>query len=261
MTAVPEGMALAAWHQRYLQQAGWTQKVRRHLFAKAGLQPNAKILEVGCGTGAVMSQIAAETEYNQTGIDLDYASLVFAQASCPETDLAQADGHLLPFADASFDAAYCHYFLLWVDDSRQVLHEMRRVTKSGGAVIALAEPDHAARIDSPTPLDELGRLQTVALATQGANIWMGRLLSMTFQKAGLELVVSGMLGAEWSPSDPMPDGLEWETIRSDLVDVMSDVELSRYQAADQAAWESGTRVLFVPTFYALGIVPERSSSS
>ena len=261
MTTAPKGMALAAWHQRYLQQAGWTQEVRRHLFAIAGLQPNAKILEVGCGTGAVISQIAVETQYNQTGIDIDYASLVFAQGTCPKANLAQADGHLLPFADSNYDAVYCHYLLLWVDDPLQVLREMRRVTKPGGAVIALAEPDHASRLDAPTPLDELGRLQTVALTTQGANIWMGRLLGKTFQEAGLELVLSGMLGAEWSPSNQIPDDLEWETIRSDLADVMSDVELSRYQAADQAAWEAGTRVLFVPTFYALGLVPERLSSS
>ena len=255
MTAVPDGMSLETWHQRYLQQAGWTRELRQHLFAKAGLQPKAKVLEVGCGTGAVVSQIATETQYNQTGIDIDYSSLVFAKNTCPGTGLAQADGHLLPFADSSFDAVYCHYLLLWVDDPRQVLREMRRVTRPGGVVIALAEPDHASRIDAPTPLDELGRLQTVALTTQGANTWMGRLLSQYFQQAGLELVGSGMLGAEWSPSDQMPDNLEWKTIRSDLVDVMSEVDLSRYQAVDQAAWEAGTRVLFVPTFYALGIVP------
>ncbi len=248
-------MALAAWHQRYLQQAGWTREVRQHLFAKANLPPKAQVLEVGCGTGAVMSQIATETQYDQTGIDIDYPSLVFAQETCPKSDLTQADGHLLPFANSSFDAVYCHYLLLWVDDPLQVLREMHRVTRSGGAVIALAEPDHASRIDAPTPLDELGRLQTVALATQGANIGMGRLLSETFQKAGLELVLNGLLGAEWSPSEQMPDGLEWKTIRSDLAEVMSAVELSRYQAVDQAAWETGTRVLFVPTFYAVGVVP------
>ncbi|MBG0784059.1 MAG: class I SAM-dependent methyltransferase [Anaerolineaceae bacterium] len=255
MTVVAEGMNLTDWHHRYLQQAGWTRNIRQHLFSKAGLQSNAKVLEVGCGTGAVMSRIANETQYNQTGIDIDYPSLVFAQGTCPQADLAQADGHLLPFADASFDAVYCHYLLLWVDDSRQVLAEMRRVTKPSGVVIALAEPDHAARIDAPSPLDELGRLQTAALAAQGANIWMGRLLSQYFQKAGLEQVVSGLLGAEWSPSDQASSDLEWDTVRSDLADMMSKADLSRYQAVDQAAWKAGTRVLFVPTFYAMGVVP------
>ena len=255
MTDGQAGMNLADWHRRYLQQAGWTREVRKHLFAKADLQPNAKVLEVGCGTGAVMNQIATETQYNQTGIDIDYASLVFAQESCPKSDLAQADGHLLPFANSSFDAVYCHYLLLWVDDPRQVLREMRRVTQPGGVVIALAEPDHAARIDAPAPLDELGRLQTIALTTQGANIWMGRQLSHYFREAGLELIVSGMLGAEWSGSGQAQDNLEWETLRSDLADLLSKDEFSQYRAADRAAWEAGTRVLFVPTFYALGKVP------
>ena len=256
MAGDPEGMNLADWHRRYLQQAGWTRDVRRHLFAKAGLKPDARVLEVGCGTGAILNKLASETQYHLTGLDIDYPSLCFTRGTCPDSDLTRADGHLLPFATACFDAVYCHYLLLWVDDSIQVLREMCRVTKSGGAVIALAEPDHAARLDAPTPLDELGRLQTVALATQGANIWMGRLLAQYFRKVGLDLVLNGLLGAEWSNPGETHNDLEWETLRTDLDGVLNDVELAQYEAVDRAAWEAGTRVLFVPTFYALGIVPK-----
>lgn len=256
MTIKPMGMSLADWHNRYLQQAGWTREVRRHLFSQANMQPGAKILEVGCGTGAVLGQIGNETPFNLTGIDIDFPNLAFTQGTCPEAALTQADGHLLPFADGSFDAVYCHYLLLWVDYPVQILREMRRVTKPGGVVFALAEPDHASRIDAPAPLDELGRMQTVALATQGANIWMGRLLSQYFSEAGLKPVLNGLLGAEWTGEQKTADKLEWDTLRADLTDSLGEMELSQYQAVDQAAWETGTRVMFIPTFYALGKVPD-----
>ncbi len=72
-------LSLIDWHQRYLQQAGWTAEIRKHLFEKAGLKPGSKVLEVGCGTGAVLSQIAGKMELSLTGIDIDQASLAFAQ--------------------------------------------------------------------------------------------------------------------------------------------------------------------------------------
>lgn len=248
-------MSLADWHQRYLQQAGWTRQVRRHLFAKANLPSDAKILEVGCGTGAVLSQVAAETSYELTGIDIDRPCLAFIGRTCPKAHLAQADGQLLPFANGSFDAVYCHYLLLWVDYSVQVLREMRRVTKPGGAVMALAEPDHAARIDAPPPLDELGRLQTDALAAQGANVHMGRSLRQVFSDSGLKEIESALLGAEWLNSNLSPDPLEWMTLRADLNGILREEKLSEFEAAEGASRKQGIRVLFIPTFYALGFVP------
>lgn len=255
MTGAPPGMSLADWHRRYRQQSEWTRAVRQHLFTQGGLPPDAQVLEVGCGTGAVLGRMVAETSYQLTGIDLDRPSLVFAQRLPPQLNaLAQGDGRRLPFRDACFDAVYCHYLLLWVADPVRVLQEMRRVTRPGGAVIALAEPDHAARIDAPPPLDSLGHLQTAALAAQGADTQMGRKLAQCFRQAGLAEIRSGLLGAEWTAPGQAPDPLEWQTLQTDLASNLSAAELARYQALDQTAWGHGTRVLFIPTFYALGIV-------
>lgn len=244
-------MNLADWHQRYLQQSQWTAAVRRHLFESVGLVSGDHVLEVGCGTGAVMSRLARETSFDLFGIDIDHANLAFAARENETFRLAGADGHLLPFPDNAFDVVFCHYLLLWVANPAQILAEMRRVTRPAGAVMALAEPDHAGRIDSPPPLDQLGKLQTQALAAQSADVTLGRKLRGLFHEAGLANVTSGLLGAEWD-SETEPDPSEWQVLEDDLKGFVNPVMLGSFKATDNQAREKGNRVLFIPTFYAIG---------
>jgi ubiquinone/menaquinone biosynthesis C-methylase UbiE len=249
-------LSLADWHQRYCQQAEWTAEIRRHLFGKAGLEDSDRLLEVGCGTGAVLGSIAEEIDLEFFGVDIDRASLDFAHKENPDFNLTQADGHLLPFADGLFDAIFCHYLLLWVASPARVLAEMKRVTRPGGAVIALAEPDHTARIDFPPPLDELGRLQTAALTAQGADVSLGKRLRDLFTQTGLVKSTTGILGAQWGPSTEQISG-EWDVLRSDLNHSLSEDELNAFEAVDRQAWASGERVMFIPTFYAIGWVERK----
>jgi SAM-dependent methyltransferase len=248
-------MNLADWHRRYLQQSQWTADVRRHLFESAGLGAGARVLEVGCGTGAVMSQLAGENAFELYGVDINRANLAFAKTENAAFQLTQADGHRLPYPDGVFDAVFCHYLLLWVHDPVKVLAEMRRVARPSGAVIALAEPDHAGRIDAPPPLDQLGELQTQALANQGADATLGRRLRGLFHQAGLVNVTIGLLGAEWK-AQSRPDPTEWQVLREDLKGLVSEMNLAAFKAADQQAREDGSRVLFIPTFYAIGRVSD-----
>lgn len=248
-------MNLADWHQRFAQQAQWTGEIRHHLFSQAHLQPDDRILEVGSGTGAVLNQIASESTYSLTGIDLDLPRLTFSHGINPRSKHALADGHQLPFQQDCFSASFCHYLLLWVRDPAQVLAEMQRVTRSGGAVIALAEPDYAHRIDAPPAFEELGRLQTDSLIKQGARVEIGRQLGLLFQQAGFTNIEGGILGAQWVAKAQDSDETEWMTLQEDLAEESAAEELSTYHDIDQVARTSGIRVLFIPTFYWMGVVP------
>ncbi|MCB2202401.1 methyltransferase domain-containing protein [bacterium] len=248
-------MKLADWHRRYLQQSEWTTEVRRRLFKSAGLNSADRVLEVGCGTGAVMSRLTGEQSFSLFGVDIDRSSLVFAANKDETFRLAGANGHRLPFPDATFNAVYCHYLLLWINDPGQVMAEMRRVTRPGGTVMALSEPDHAGRIDAPPPLDQLGELQTQALAAQGADVTLGRKLRGLFHDAGLLNVASGLMGAEWG-KEIRPDPTEWQVLQNDLKGLIHPVMMGSYKAADHQAREEGERVLFIPTFYAIGWVSD-----
>lgn len=254
----PVKLSLNEWHQRFLQQAGWTKEVRRYVFNLVKPLPGDQFLEVGSGTGAILSSLSTTGDFHLTGIDIDHPSLVFSKQLDPTFNHAQADGHTLPFPNEIFSASLCHYLLLWVQNPGQILSEMRRVTRPGGCVIALAEPDHQSRIDYPAPFDSLGALQTQALQEQGADTALGRKLSLLFHKAGLREIETGILGAQWTEQSQQTgdaDALEWMTLRSDLAGKLTEAELSHFQEVEQGSRQSGARVLYIPTFYAVGLVP------
>ncbi len=248
-------MGFADWHQRYLQQSKWTKAIRRHLFNKKKFSAEDWILEVGSGTGAILGQVAEELPCQVAGIDINVNSLAFSHGVNRGFNLAQADAHRLPFRDNTFSITYCHYLLMWVEDSLLTLIEMQRVTQPGGFVIALAESDYSSRIDFPAPLDRLGEIQSQALQAQGADIEMGRKLGQLFHQAGLSEIEVGILGTHWqSETEWDMDKTEVATLWSDLHGILSEDEITHYLNIDRKAREDSERVLFVPTFYAKGTV-------
>jgi SAM-dependent methyltransferase len=231
-------------HRRYRQQAAWTQPARAHLLAAAGLPNAARVLEVGCGTGAVLSTLSTASRTGIFGIDIDLAALRFARREAKAL-LTGGDAERLPYSNAVFDITFCHFVLLWVRDPAAALAEMRRVTRPGGAVLALAEPDYSQRVDEPAELAPLGAAQTAALRAQGADPAVGGRLPELFEQAGFSKVESGQL--EMQQASAADWKLEHEVLRADLADA---VGMESLLEKDRAAWEAGRRVLQVPTFYA-----------
>ena len=239
-----------------MEQAAWTAALRRRLLAGTGLSPTARLLDVGAGTGAVAVELAADGPGGRVlALDIDLGACRFGARFVPAVAWACGDAHALPFEASSLDLVLFHYVLLWLDDPAEALNEAIRVTRSGGWVAALAEPDHAARIDFPEVLARLGARQTEALAVQGADVRMGRKLRGLLAAAGLDGVESGLLGGEWGRSVASGDSLEWETLRRDLTPTVPSGDLDALESFDRDSRARGERVLFVPTFYAIGRVP------
>jgi SAM-dependent methyltransferase len=241
------------WHERYLQQAGWTWPLRQYLFRRAGLEQAHRVLEVGCGTGVLLAELSAPVAVH--GLDHETNSLGQAQCHAPHARLTRAKAQALPYANGCFDLVFCHYFLLWVGNPVAVLQEMRRVTQQQGYVLAMAEPDYEGRLDEPPELAALGQLQTTALQAQGVDTAIGRKLPVLFQLAGLHVLESGQLQPDARPDmDPADWSLEWEVLESDLQGRIPADELQRFKQADLQAWRAGRRILHVPTYFTLGVV-------
>jgi ubiquinone/menaquinone biosynthesis C-methylase UbiE len=243
-------------HSRYLVQATWTTSIREQLFDSIQIQGKHKVLEVGSGTGVVSAEISQRFSLPSVGVDIDRSAVTFAHNSDPTSLYLAGDGNSLPFPPAAFDVAVCHFLLLWVENPEKILDEMVRVTKPGGWILAIAEPDYGGRIDFPHELETIGQRQIQALLEQGANPYLGRTLRALFHSAQLTEIRTGLLGGEWQGSiDEDQLDSEWETLAQDLSGLLPTDEIERFRQIDHEAWEMGTRILFVPTFYAAGRAP------
>jgi ubiquinone/menaquinone biosynthesis C-methylase UbiE len=243
------------WHTRYLQQARWTEQLRAYIFQETRLATADRVLELGCGTGALLAGLPVKSGAAVFGLDLDLPAVKQATIHAPGALLTCADGATLPYPDSVFDIVFCHFVLLWTSNPLEVVAEMRRITRPGGWVLALAEPDYGGRVDYPNELAALGRWQTQSLSRQGANPEMGRKLAGIFVQAGLKHIQTGVMGGEWThPTSSAEENLEWDVLESDLAGQIHPQEIQRMKEIDSAARQSGKRVLFVPTFYAWGTV-------
>ncbi|MBP6207838.1 MAG: methyltransferase domain-containing protein [Anaerolineales bacterium] len=233
------------WHTRYLQQAAWTRDLRAYVFEQAGMNSARRVLEVGCGTGAILREIPCAVH----GLDLEPASLAECRIHAPGASLLCGDAHHLPYPDQSFDIVYCHFLLLWVRDPLQVVREMARV---GRCVLALAEPDYILRVDEPSALKPLGEWQTESLRRQGADPSFGSMLAETFFQAGIKLMETGPIQGGLVMRSAEERENEWAVIESDLAGIAPEGEIQKMKVLDEDAFKAGRRALHVPTYFAWG---------
>jgi SAM-dependent methyltransferase len=243
------------WHTRYSQQANWTRDLRAYLFGKAGLQHAKHVLEVGCGTGAILSTLP--NHILPHGLDLDAAALAECRVRAPAAFLTHGEALQLPYSDQTFEIVYCHFLLLWVRDPLQALFEMKRVAKAGGSVIAFAEPNYNARIDQPVELTLLGKWQAEALERQGADTALGARLAGLFFQAGIQIIETGTIQSADREPSPEEWELEWAVIEADLTGFIPREELRHMKTLDQQARARGERALHVPTYFAWGYAQDR----
>jgi len=238
------------WHTRYAQQANWTRDLRNYIFEKVNLQRAQRVLEVGCGTGAILSDLPKLPGLH--GLDIDPAALMACHVNAPDALLIHGNALQLPYHDHSFDIVYSHFLLLWVKNPLQAFEEMKRVTRNGGYVIAFAEPDYLNRVDEPHDLVQLGKWQTDALVRQGADPAVGARLAELFFEAEINIIETGTIQSR--AQEPSADEweIEWDVIESDLAGWVPGADIQKMKQSDRQAREQKTRVLHVPTHFVWG---------
>lgn len=95
------------------------------------LRAGERVLDVGCGTGAV-ARAAHRRGASATGLDVNEAMLATARRLAPAIEWRQGDAADLPYPDASFDVVLCQQALQFLPDPDLALGEMRRVLGAGG---------------------------------------------------------------------------------------------------------------------------------
>lgn len=118
-------------------QANFTDLMIRSIQAQAGQQ----ILDVGCGTGQPAVQLAQTSGAQVTGITVSESQVAAARERAAAAGLsAQVRFELvnameLPYADASYDAAWAFESIFHMPSRVQVFREMARVVRPGGRIV------------------------------------------------------------------------------------------------------------------------------
>ena len=105
-------------------------------------KPNPSILDICCGTGAVIAAFAHRYPESLTvGYDFSRGMLRKAQIKQEyrKTTFIEGDAAALPFADQSFDVVTCSHALYELKRrTRQIaLWEMKRIIRSNGTVLLM----------------------------------------------------------------------------------------------------------------------------
>ena len=156
---------------------------------------NSLILEAGCGVGAQTKIIAPKNpESKFISIDisresLDEAQQLITSSGISNVEFEQADIFNLPFKDEVFDGIIVCFVLEHVSKPAKALHELIRVLKKGGTLIAI-EGDHGSTFFYPDSQYAHAAIdcQVQLQKKHGGNSNIGRELYPLLTSAGLSNV-------------------------------------------------------------------------
>jgi ubiquinone/menaquinone biosynthesis C-methylase UbiE len=125
-------------------------QLRARTYELLRLAPAATVVDVGCGTGRAVAELA-ERGASAIGVDLDPAMLAAAHARFPEIDVRAADAADLPLPDGQARGYRADKVYHVLPDPHAALAEARRVLGPGGRIVLLGQDWDTLVIDSDEP--------------------------------------------------------------------------------------------------------------
>jgi ubiquinone/menaquinone biosynthesis C-methylase UbiE len=156
-TTTPEAERFEQELAQSLQPRGWD--ILLDMVREAGLPPEPKIIDVGCGYGYWSCQLVERLGAHVLAIDVVPAAIEGTIERTKSAGLEarvavqRAGIHSLPAPSASYDVVWCRDMLNHVHDLQPALRECYRVLRPGGVMLLfqtfageLLEPREAARL-------------------------------------------------------------------------------------------------------------------
>jgi ubiquinone/menaquinone biosynthesis C-methylase UbiE len=155
----------------------WSQNLR--VMDALGIDRDDHILDVGCGHGRSLSELASRASMGHV-VGADPSALMVEIASQRNRPLIEADRievalatvEALPFADATFDKVLCVHVLYFWKDLDVSLREIARVVKPGGRLGLLfrTKSNPAAVASFPAEIYRFPELVEVTAALKQAGL-------------------------------------------------------------------------------------------
>ncbi|HVW41204.1 MAG TPA: methyltransferase domain-containing protein [Amycolatopsis sp.] len=164
---------------------------KQQVLAALDLRPGQTVLDVGCGPGTDLADMAeAVTESGSViGVDVEAAMVEEAGrrlADRPWVEVRLGDAHALPVPDASVDRARADRMVQHVADPAGVFAEFRRVLRPGG-LACVAEPDWDSLVIDPGDVETNRAFNRFVCSTMVRNATVGRQLARLARHARLEV--------------------------------------------------------------------------
>ena len=94
------------------------------------IAPGSRVLDIGCGDGALLAHLTAEKNADARGIEIDMAQATQAVAAGLAVIHGDADHDLAFYPDGAFDAVVLSRTLQAVERPREVLRQMLRIGRN-----------------------------------------------------------------------------------------------------------------------------------
>jgi SAM-dependent methyltransferase len=115
----------------------WARQLSGALADAAGIAPGMRVLDVGCGTGALTAELVRRVGAGEvSAVDPSPSFVSAMRERFPDVDVREASAERLPFEGGRFDAALAQLVVHFMADPVAGLAEMCRVTRPGGVVAA-----------------------------------------------------------------------------------------------------------------------------
>ena len=122
-------------YDRYM--GAWSRQLSPQLVDFAGVRSGHRVLDVGCGPGALTAELAGRLGPEAVAaVDPSEPFAAVARARHPGVDVRRAPAEALPYPDATFDVTLAQLVVHFMSDPVAGLAEMVRVTRRGGVVAA-----------------------------------------------------------------------------------------------------------------------------
>jgi ubiquinone/menaquinone biosynthesis C-methylase UbiE len=99
------------------------------------IKEGAKVLDLGCGTGNVASQLRQLANVSTIGVDISTPMLKLARGKSLEVICADLDNSQLPFRDSSLNIVVAAYVIHQITNLRLLLSECYRILRDGALVL------------------------------------------------------------------------------------------------------------------------------
>ena len=188
----------------------------RYLADELGARPDMKILDIGCGVGGPLFEIARYSGATLVGLNINAYQLAKGRHTLMRKGLRErcsfvrGDFMDIPVADRSFDAAYALEATAHAPDKFRVFSEIFRTLKPGGSFIAV-EWCLTDRHDPDNPKHR--RLKDGIIIGNGLPfIATGREVVAAIEAAGFEVVAARDATEECDPETPWYRALQGRDI-------------------------------------------------